>query len=307
MKGEGATSRSTAICTAAPARTSAARRPGCSRRSKASADGRGSSRPFLRSRASSAARRSSTTSRRSPRCRAILRARRRVVEEAWARESRSAACRATARSSWACPGTSTDRASTRWISASPLTELVEEHCGGMRGGKRFKGAIAGGVSHGRARDRPVRHADGLRHRPQVPRCMGLGTACPTVFDEDTDMVAVARNISRFFKNESCGQCTPCREGSAWIYKLLCRIERGDATTKDLDLLLELAGSMGLDARHDDLRSRRRQQLGGPHDRQQVPQRVRGAGPPEARAAAGRCLTPKAARSRLRSRCNPIPP
>jgi NADH-quinone oxidoreductase subunit F len=75
--------------------------------------------------------------------------------------------------------------------------------------------------------------------------LGLGTACPTVFDEETDMVAVARNIARFFKNESCGQCTPCREGSGWLYKLLCRIERGDGTTTDLDLLLELAASMGL--------------------------------------------------------------
>jgi NADH-quinone oxidoreductase subunit F len=43
--------------------------------------------------------------------------------------------------------------------------------------------------------------------------LGLGTAGPTVFDEDTDMVAVARNIARFFKHESCGQCTPCREGA----------------------------------------------------------------------------------------------
>ena len=75
--------------------------------------------------------------------------------------------------------------------------------------------------------------------------LGLGTACPTVIDEDTDMVAVARNITRFFKNESCGQCTPCREGSGWIYKLISRIERGSGTTKDLDLLLEIAGSMGL--------------------------------------------------------------
>ena len=75
--------------------------------------------------------------------------------------------------------------------------------------------------------------------------LGLGTACPTVFDEDTDMVAVARNIARFFKNESCGQCTPCREGADWMLKLLLRIERGGGTTKDLDLVLELAGSMGL--------------------------------------------------------------
>jgi NADH-quinone oxidoreductase subunit F len=80
----------------------------------------------------------------------------------------------------------------------------------------------------------------------VPRCevLGLGTACPTVFDEHTDMVMVARNISRFFKNESCGQCTPCREGAQWLYKLLVRIERGQGTGKDLDLLLEIATSMG---------------------------------------------------------------
>lgn len=74
--------------------------------------------------------------------------------------------------------------------------------------------------------------------------LGLGTACPTVFDEDTDMVAVARNIARFFKHESCGQCTPCREGSGWLYQLMTRIEGGEAKTKDLDLALEVATSMG---------------------------------------------------------------
>jgi NADH-quinone oxidoreductase subunit F len=126
----------------------------------------------------------------------------------------------------------------------PLKDLVEKHCLGMRGGKKFKGAIAGGVSMGILGpdqfDAPMDFDIGRR-------CdvMGLGTACPTIFDEDTDMVAVARNIARFFKNESCGQCTPCREGAGWIYKLITRIERGDATTKDLDLLLEIAGSMGI--------------------------------------------------------------
>jgi NADH-quinone oxidoreductase subunit F len=124
-----------------------------------------------------------------------------------------------------------------------LRELVETHCKGMRHGRRFKGAIAGGVSMGILGtdqfDAPMDFDIG---RFEV---LGLGTACPTVFDEETDMVAVARNIARFFKNESCGQCTPCREGSGWLYKLLCRIERGDATTADLDLLLEIAGSMGL--------------------------------------------------------------
>ena len=78
----------------------------------------------------------------------------------------------------------------------PLRELVETHCGGMRKGKKFKGAIAGGVSMGVLGpdqfDAPMDFDIG---RFDV---LGLGTACPTIFDEDTDMVAVARNISRFF-------------------------------------------------------------------------------------------------------------
>ena len=128
----------------------------------------------------------------------------------------------------------------------PLRELIEsdKYCKGMRGGKRFKGAIAGGVSMGvLGPDQYEAEMDfdiGTKYD-----VLGLGTACPTVFDEDTDMVAVARNIARFFKNESCGQCTPCREGADWMLKLLLRIERGGGTTKDLDLVLELAGSMGL--------------------------------------------------------------
>ena len=128
----------------------------------------------------------------------------------------------------------------------PLRELIEsdKYCGGMRGGKRFKGAIAGGVSMGvLGPDQYEAEMDfdiGTKYD-----VLGLGTACPTVFDEDTDMVAVARNIARFFKNESCGQCTPCREGADWMLKLLLRIEHGGGTYKDLDLVLEIAGSMGL--------------------------------------------------------------
>jgi NADH-quinone oxidoreductase subunit F len=126
----------------------------------------------------------------------------------------------------------------------PLSKLVNDFCGGMRGGKRFKGAIAGGVSMGILGpdqfDAEMDFDIGRKYN-----VMGLGTACPTIFDEDTDMVAVARNIARFFKNESCGQCTPCREGSGWMFKLISRIETGDATSKELDLVLEIAGSMGI--------------------------------------------------------------
>lgn len=126
----------------------------------------------------------------------------------------------------------------------PLSKLVNDYCGGMRGGKQFKGAIAGGVSMGvLGPDQFDAEMDfDIGRKYQV---LGLGTACPTIFDQDTDMVAVARNIARFFAHESCGQCTPCREGTTWTYELLRRIERGEGTSKDLDLLLEIAGSMGI--------------------------------------------------------------
>jgi NADH-quinone oxidoreductase subunit F len=125
----------------------------------------------------------------------------------------------------------------------PLRVLVEELCGGIRNGKKFKGAIAGGVSMGilgpDQYDAEMDFDIGRKYN-----VLGLGTAGPTIFDEDTDMVAVARNIARFFKHESCGQCTPCREGSGWLYQLMGRIEDGNAKTKDLDLALEIATSMG---------------------------------------------------------------
>lgn len=125
----------------------------------------------------------------------------------------------------------------------PLRVLVEELCGGIRHGKKFKGAIAGGVSMGilgpDQYDAEMDFDIGRKYN-----VLGLGTAGPTIFDEDTDMVAVARNIARFFKHESCGQCTPCREGSGWLYQLMGRIEEGNAKTKDLDLALEIATSMG---------------------------------------------------------------
>ncbi len=125
----------------------------------------------------------------------------------------------------------------------PLRVIVEELCGGIRNGKKFKGAIAGGISMGvlgpDQYDAELDFDIGRKYN-----VLGLGTACPTVFDEDTDMVAVCRNITRFFKHESCGQCTPCREGSGWLYQLMCRIEEGNGKTKDLDLALEVATSMG---------------------------------------------------------------
>ena len=124
-----------------------------------------------------------------------------------------------------------------------MSDLIERLGGGMRGGKRYKAAIPGGISMGilgpDQYDAELDFDIGKKYG-----CLGLGTAGVIVMDEDTDMVAVARNVVRFFSHESCGQCTPCREGTAWMYKILTRIEAGHGSSRDLDMLLELAGSMG---------------------------------------------------------------
>jgi len=124
-----------------------------------------------------------------------------------------------------------------------LCDLIENHCGGIRGGKKFKAAIPGGISMGVLG--PDQHNAELDFEiAKKYNCLGLGTAGVIVMDEDTDMVMVARNMARFFSHESCGQCTPCREGTTWMYKILCRIEQGQGKLDDLYMLLELAGSMG---------------------------------------------------------------
>ena len=124
-----------------------------------------------------------------------------------------------------------------------VSEMIETYGGGMRKGKKFKAAIPGGISMGiLGTDQYEVELDfdiGKKYG-----CLGLGTAGVIVMDEDTNMVSVLRNIVRFFSHESCGQCTPCREGTMWMSKMLHRIEDGDGTTRDLDLLLEIAGSMG---------------------------------------------------------------
>ncbi len=124
-----------------------------------------------------------------------------------------------------------------------LSALIGQHGKGMRAGKQFKAAFHGGISMGVL---GTDQYDAVLDFDIGKRCgvLGLGTACVTVIPQDVSMVAMARNCARFYSHESCGQCTPCREGSNWAYKLLSRIEAGEGTTADLDLLSELAGSMG---------------------------------------------------------------
>ena len=76
-------------------------------------------------------------------------------------------------------------------------------------------------------------------------CLGLGTAAVTVFDEETSVADVLHNVCRFFEHESCGQCTPCREGTGWMLKIADRMRRGQGRLEDLKILDEVGNGMGI--------------------------------------------------------------
>ncbi|WP_428936715.1 NADH-quinone oxidoreductase subunit NuoF [Fontivita pretiosa] len=125
-----------------------------------------------------------------------------------------------------------------------LDYAINKLAGGMKGGA-YKGCICGGISMG------VLGPDQLDIRLDFDDvrfrggCLGLGTAGMIVMNEHTDMVKALRNCIRFYAHESCGQCTPCREGSAWMLKILDRILDGGGRAKDLELLLELEKTQGI--------------------------------------------------------------
>src|ERR1700722_16410322 len=123
-------------------------------------------------------------------------------------------------------------------------QLIDEHGGGVWKGRKAKAVVPGGISMGFLSsdelDLPLDF-----NGPGKAGCLGLGTAAITVIDDQTSMVDVLFNCARFFSHESCGQCTPCREGTAWMHKILTRIRMGQGQSRDLDLLSEVAGSMGI--------------------------------------------------------------
>ena len=123
-------------------------------------------------------------------------------------------------------------------------ELIEEHGGGVWKGRTAKAVVPGGISMGflsaSELDTTLDFAG-----PGKVGCLGLGTAAVVVVDDQTSMVDVLYNCCRFFSHESCGQCTPCREGTSWSVRILERIRAGRGRMEDLDLLLEVADSMGI--------------------------------------------------------------
>jgi NADH-quinone oxidoreductase subunit F len=125
-----------------------------------------------------------------------------------------------------------------------LDYAINKLAGGMKGGA-YKACICGGISMGVLGTNQLDiklDFDDVRFRGG---CLGLGTAGMIVMNEHTNMVDALRNCVRFYSHESCGQCTPCREGSAWMYKILNRIMDGGGQAKDLDMLLELEKTMGI--------------------------------------------------------------
>lgn len=125
----------------------------------------------------------------------------------------------------------------------PLKELIEKHAGGVRGGwKNLKAVIPGGSSV-----------------PMLPSsicedvCMdfdslkavqtGLGTAAVIVMDKSTDLIAAIARLSKFYMHESCGQCSPCREGTGWLWRMMERLVQGHGVVSDIDKIYEVSKQM----------------------------------------------------------------
>ncbi|RLA27874.1 MAG: NADH-quinone oxidoreductase subunit F, partial [Gammaproteobacteria bacterium] len=124
------------------------------------------------------------------------------------------------------------------VSFKDLLEL----CGGVLGGRKLKAVIPGGSSV------PVMPAEAIMDCTMDYNALqaagsSFGTGAVMVMDETTCMVSVLRRISRFYMAESCGQCTPCREGTGWLYRMLTRIVEGHGEMDDLDKLVDVANKI----------------------------------------------------------------
>ncbi len=118
-------------------------------------------------------------------------------------------------------------------------ELIETHCGGVRGGwDNLLAVIPGGASMpvipaAQIMDCPL-DFDGLKALGS-----GMGTAAVIVMDKSTDIIRAIGRLSSFYKHESCGQCTPCREGTGWMWRVMERLRTGEAEVREIDLLFEV--------------------------------------------------------------------
>jgi len=124
-----------------------------------------------------------------------------------------------------------------------LRELIygEQYAQGMLNGRTFKAIIPGGSSVPILLDKDLDIPASFDHIQKAGSL--LGSAGLIVMDDSVCMVWLAMNLLHFYRHESCGKCTPCREGGDWLYKLLLRLERGEGRTKDIDLLYGVASNI----------------------------------------------------------------
>jgi NADH-quinone oxidoreductase subunit F len=121
----------------------------------------------------------------------------------------------------------------------PLRELIEKHAGGVRGGwDNLLTVIPGGSS---VPCLPFDTCCEINMDFDSLRAVksGLGTAAVIVMDKSTDIIQAIARLSHFYMHESCGQCTPCREGTGWMWRVLERMAKGDATVDEIDMLLDV--------------------------------------------------------------------
>jgi NADH-quinone oxidoreductase subunit F len=121
-------------------------------------------------------------------------------------------------------------------------QLIDDYGGGVPGGLKVKGVLPAGIS---APILPAEELDTkLDYESVAAAGSMLGSASLVVLDERVCMVRAAARMLEFFRHESCGKCTPCREGTAWLHKILVRLEDGRGSGSDLDLLLSISGEIG---------------------------------------------------------------
>ena len=125
----------------------------------------------------------------------------------------------------------------------PMRELIEKHAGGVRGGwDNLQAVIPGGASvpllPKSICDEVLMDFDSLMGVKS-----GLGTAAVIVMDKSADVVEAIARLSHFYMHESCGQCTPCREGTGWVYRVMLRLIRGEASVGEIDLLWDVVGQI----------------------------------------------------------------
>jgi NADH-quinone oxidoreductase subunit F len=127
------------------------------------------------------------------------------------------------------------------LGAVTVRELIEEYGQGVIDGRAIKGVLTAGVSA------PILTPDKLDAKLDYDSIQAagsmLGSASLIVLDDQTCIVRAAALMEEFFRHESCGKCTPCREGTSWLFKILSRIEAGCGVPNDLDLLLSLSGEI----------------------------------------------------------------